>query len=48
MLQMQHLAVEDFRPFLGHPALREVNLALLSARKERAVHDLLKLPSWRG
>lgn len=45
VLDMRQLEPEAFRPFVGHPALRRATVGLGSTRKNKAVNDLLRLPS---
>jgi internalin A len=45
---MAHLLPEHFRPFVGHPTLREAAVGLGSKKKNHAIHALLGLPAPSG
>jgi len=45
VLATRQLEPESFRPFLGHPTLRKARIGLGSVRKNKAVKELLGLPT---
>jgi internalin A len=44
VVDMRHLTVDSFRPFVRHPTLRRVIVGLGSIRRNKAVTELLGLP----
>jgi hypothetical protein len=45
VVDMPQLQVESFFPFVGHHALRAASVGTGSQKKNRAIADLLSLPS---
>jgi hypothetical protein len=48
VLDMPQLTPEAFRPFVGHPKLRAVLIALGSTKKSNAAYNVLGLPKVEG